>query len=163
MAIFQIKNGQAKTLPRCREKQIMRPFIHLALVLLLSCSAKNDTTEKDIATEAIDDLRPTEPKEVVVDNGYLLGSLLNFDSEEELMKLFHQDITRAVGYYPEGMGEYQNTLLFQGTTNQVEFVWRDDSVNFSGLSFVIVRGKETDWRTAEGITLGTKQSALSST
>jgi len=58
------------------------------------------------------------------------------------------------------MGEYPNTLLFQGTKNEVEFVWRDDSVNFSGLAYISIAGKETDWKTEEGITLGTNLKEL---
>lgn len=89
-----------------------------------------------------------------------LDSLLKFDSEEALKKAFDDDVKRSVGYYPEGEGEYANTMLFEGTKNEVEFVWEDDSLNFSGLTYVIIQGKGTDWKTREGITIGTSLKEL---
>ena len=74
--------------------------------------------------------------------------------------MFGDSIKRSIGYYPEGMGEYQNTLLFPGTKNEVEFVWLDDSVTFSGLAYIKLAGQLTDWKTKEGITLGTKLKEL---
>ena len=60
-----------------------------------------------------------------------------------------------LGYYPEGMGEYNNSLLFPDSKNEVEFVWRDDPLSFSGLLYFELAGQDTDWKTKEGITIGT--------
>ncbi len=87
--------------------------------------------------------------------GFPLDSLLSFDSEAELKKVFKSNVKRSVGYYPEGMGEYANTLLFPDSKNEVEFVWADDSINFSGLQYIKISAENTDWKTKEGITIGT--------
>ena len=94
-----------------------------------------------------------KPDKTTID--FPLDSLLSFDSEEELKKIFKNNVKRSIGYYPEGMGKYANTLLFPDSKNEVEFVWADDSLNFSGLQFIELSGNETDWKTKEGITLGT--------
>lgn len=101
-----------------------------------------------------------EPKSKIAKIDFLLDSLLKFDSEAELTEVFGNNVKRSTGHYPEGLGEYQNTLLYPGTENQVEFVWIDDSVNFTGLAFIEVGGEKTDWKTIEGITLGTDLKVL---
>ena len=84
-----------------------------------------------------------------------LDSLLSFDSEKELKKSFKNNVKRSIGYYPEGMGKYANTLLFPDSKNEVEFVWADDSINYSGLVYIQVCNMRTEWKTKEGITIGT--------
>jgi hypothetical protein len=96
-------------------------------------------------------------------NDFLLDELLRFDSYKELKKVFGEDVIMSRQYYPDEigrMGVNQNTLLFPGTKNQVEFVWLDDSINFNGLAYINLVGHETDWRTSEGITLGTSLKQL---
>lgn len=89
-----------------------------------------------------------------------LDSLLAFNSEAQMKKVFGEYVTHSTGHYPEGMGEYENTLLFPGTENEAEFVWADDSLNFSGLAHVRIEGERTAWKTKEGITLGTTLKTL---
>lgn len=84
-----------------------------------------------------------------------LDSLLLFDSETQLRECFGSNVKSSKGYYPEGMGEYNNTLLFPNTKNEVEFVWHDDSLKFNKLMYIKLSGKNTDWKTKEGITIGT--------
>lgn len=84
-----------------------------------------------------------------------LDSLLHFDSEAELKNVFGADVQRSTGYYPEGMGEYANTLLFPGSRNQVEFVWKDDSITFSGLAYIEIDHDSSEWKTKEGIAMNT--------
>lgn len=89
-----------------------------------------------------------------------LDSLLSFNSESALKKIFGENVKRSTGYYPEGMGEYNNSLLYPDSKNEVEFVWEDDSLNFSGLLYLELHGKNTDWKTKEGITIGTSMKEL---
>lgn len=114
---------------------------------------KQDTISKD--TE--------EPKEETVQNNIKideissipLDTLLSFNSAEELKKVFgEENIKNSTGYYPEGMGEYNNTLLFPDTKNQVEFIWTNEK-DYSELSNIVLSQKNTDWKTKEGITIGT--------
>lgn len=142
----------------------MRHCIFLTILILAGCSTEKGTIEESNAgreTGAVLPANPSSgPKNAIAEIDFPLDSLLKFDSETELTKVFGDNVKRSTGYYPEGMGEYQNTLLFPGTENQVEFVWVDDSVNFSGLAFIEVGGRKTDWRTIEGITLGTDLKVL---
>lgn len=143
----------------------MRQFILGTILLLSSCSTKkegieeNKTTTDTIAVIQSNSVM-TEPKKEIEQIVFPLDSLLKFDSEEKLREVFGDSIKRSIGYYPEGMGEYSNTLLFPGTANQVEFVWVDDSVTFSGLAYINITGQMTGWKTKEGITLGTKLKEL---
>ena len=86
---------------------------------------------------------------------YPLDSLLSFDSEAALKEVFGEHVKRSVGYYPEGMGEYENTLLFPDSKNEVEFVWEDDSIQYNKLQYIRLYKKDSDWKTKEGITIGT--------
>ena len=131
----------------------MKKIIPILLILFLlnSCS---DGRKKEVSTEK---------KAVTVDLlniNYPLDSLLSFDSEEALKKVYGKHVKRAVGYYPEGMGEYVNTLLFPDSKNQVEFVWEDDSLKYNKLQFIRISGKNTDWKTKEGITIKTDMKTL---
>jgi hypothetical protein len=143
----------------------MRHFIFGTIVILSACVTKKEPTEENkIGKDTIEIIpraaSPTEPQTETVIIDFPLDSLLKFDSEVALMNAFGTNVKRSTGYYPEGMGEYPNTLLFPDSENQVEFVWVDDSANFSGLAYIEVHGQKTDWQTIEGITLGTRLKTL---
>ena len=143
----------------------MRLLIIGILLILFSCSPKKDATEEDqsvadTTAPTLSDSVTVEPKVEIVQMDYPLDSLLKFNTEDELKKAFGSNVKRSIGYYPEGMGEYQNTLLYPGTPNEVEFVWIDDSLEFTGLAYIQVNGHATGWRTKEGITLGTRLKEL---
>lgn len=125
--------------------------ILLLLFLLNSCG---DGTKKEASKEI-----KTITKDILTID-YPLDSLLSFDSEAALKEAYGNQVKRSVGYYPEGMGEYTNTLLFPDSKNQVEFVWEDDSLHFKKLQYIRLSGKNTDWKTKEGITIGTQMEAL---
>ncbi len=149
----------------------MRYFIFGTMLLLSGCSAKKDANKETVdvdsasgaphgaVSEANNEAIPGSISREIPDENtpvtYPLDSLLSFNSETELKQIFGNDVKRSTGYYPEGMGEYQNTLLYPGTKNEVEFVWLDDSVEFTGLICIKVSGENTGWKTSEGITLGT--------
>jgi hypothetical protein len=130
----------------------MRHFILGTVLVLSSCSAKKNIEEDKTNTDTVGVTKSVVAEQI----DFPLDSLLSFDSETELKKVFANNIKRSIGYYPEGIGEYPNTLLFPGTNNRVEFVWLDDSISFSSLVYINIAGQETDWKTEEGITLGTK-------
>ena len=121
----------------------MKKIVQLSLILFLigSCSDKKNKSTSVASNK------------IKID--FPLDSLLSFDSEKELKEVFGKDVQRSKGYYPEGMGEYTNTLLFPNSKNEVEFVWEDDTLNFNKLFSIRVFGKNTDWKTKEGITIGT--------
>lgn len=143
----------------------MRQFALCTILLLLSCSVKKEGVEESNNSADTVALTPsnseiTESGQAMTQIDFTLDSLLKFDSEAALIAAFGDEVKRSVGYYPEGMGEYQNTLLFPETANQVEFVWLDDSVTFSGLAYINITGQGTAWKTQEGISLGTNLKEL---
>ena len=134
----------------------MKKIIQILLIIILLNSCSNEVKKPTIkATETT-----TVAKKDISEVNYPLDSLLSFDSEEALKKVYGTHVKRAVGYYPEGMGEYKITLLFPHSKNQVEFVWEDDSLHFNKLQYVRIYTKETDWKTKEGITIGTSLKEL---
>jgi len=131
----------------------------LSMVILLWCCTNNKSNEQetglDDSVTSVDRDSAAAHVVQVPAPGFPLDSLLAFDSESDLKKTFGEKLRRVKGYYPEGMGEYSITLLFAGTTNQVGFVWKDDSVTHSGLEYLTVSTPQSRWRTKSGIGIGT--------
>ncbi|HEY9045631.1 MAG TPA: hypothetical protein VIN08_07030 [Ohtaekwangia sp.] len=140
----------------------MRKFILCAIVFVVvwSCTTRKEQSEAGAVSQDTIHSDSAGIREAAVAVNFPLDSLLSFQSEEALKNIFGANVKRSTGYYPEGMGEYQNTLLFPGTRNEVEFVWEDDTVAFKGLAYIQVDGEQTDWKTKEGITLGTRLKEL---
>ena len=138
----------------------MRPFFPIIIFALitLGCSAPSNQKEEAKDTRKVNLEKKSTPTNIgdilSFPANYPLDSLLSFDSEAALKKVFGQHVKRSVGYYPEGMGEYANTLLFPDSKNQVEFVWSDDTLNMAELTAIKLYGNRTDWQTRENITLG---------
>ncbi|MCT4582672.1 MAG: hypothetical protein N4A35_14740 [Flavobacteriales bacterium] len=87
---------------------------------------------------------------------YLLDALLSYNSEAELIEKFGQEnVTRNTQYYPEGMGEYVSTALYENTPNEVIFSWSDDTLNFQGLLTIKVSKQNSPWSTQKGLHIGT--------
>ena len=141
----------------------MKRILHVLKMLLMNSCAESTDKKKEVPSskELKPDVKVTSKTKVdsVAKNSFEitfpLDSLLSFDSEKELQKVFGKNAKRSVGYLPEGSGEYANTVLFPNSKNEVEFVWEDDSIHFDKLAFIRISGKNTDWKTKEGITIGT--------
>ena len=132
-------------------KNLLLNLLLTLTAFFVSCGESRDDQQIDEQdTPAADVIEKDRPVTY-----FPLDSLLHFSSETELKDAFGENVKRSVGYMPEGMGEYKNTLLFPGSSNEVEFVWRDDSVSYSGLKYIRIAGQSTDWKTKEGITIGT--------
>lgn len=141
--------------------------ILVLIFTIVGCSDKPNKKSKTgntLDTVTIDsknnlDLFQKVPKDDITNSAFKidfpLDSLLSFDSEEALKRVFGEAVKRSIGYYPEGMGEYTHTLLFPDSKDEVAFVWEEDSVNLKKLQYIKVFGKHTDWKTKEGITIGT--------
>lgn len=117
------------------------------LFLLLMAPACSDRTDQQQSPNM-----DAENESFVID--YPLDSLLSFDSESALKEVFKSNVVRSSAPLPEGMGVYPNTLLFPNSQNEVEFIWKDTS-NLSGLLSIEISEKDTEWKTKEGITIGT--------
>ncbi|QHI34868.1 hypothetical protein IMCC3317_02130 [Kordia antarctica] len=131
----------------------MKKILQALLIIFLLNSCSNGT-KKEASKET-----KVETKDVSKIE-YPLDSLLSYDSEVALKKVYGEHVKRSVGYYPEGMGEYATTVLFPDSKNQVEFVWEDDSIHYNKLQYIRLAGKQTDWKTKEGITIGTDMKTL---
>lgn len=141
------------------------PLLFAALLLTTSCSnnTNESTTEQSQNEPNQQENNALSTNSSSNKSGFIdvsLDSLRSFNSEKELKVVFGDHVKRAIGQHAEGMGEYNNSLLYPDTKNEVEFVWKDDSINFSGLVFLKLKGKDTDWKTEEGITIGTRMKEL---
>lgn len=133
-------------------------FLVIVIVSITSCKEKE---EANVAkTDEVFIEEHTTAVEEEEKNKFVLDNLLKYNSEAELKEAFKGKVKRVKGYYPEGMGVFLKTVLYPGTKNEVEFIWKDDSLNFNQLLEVKVHKKNTDWKTKEGITIGTNLKAL---
>ncbi len=132
----------------------MKRFIYISLIIImiLSCKQKENKTIIPV-NEKVEN----EETRIINEekNEFVLDNLLQYNSEAELKKDFKGQVKRATGYYPEGMGEFTKTVLFPGTKNEVEFIWKDDSLHFNQLLEIKVFKDSTNWKTKDGITIGT--------
>lgn len=132
----------------------MKAIVGIILAgLIASCLLVYDQTgnnqQQPPVTADVETTTPVEPS-------FILDELLTINSEAELKKKFgEENVKHSKGYYPEGLGEYENSLLYPGTANEVEFVWQDDTLTFSGLAEIAIYKKGTDWKTTDDITIGT--------
>lgn len=132
------------------------------IIVLLACKQSNEdklnSKESPLVISKPEDLEKNIGKEKTLE--FVLDNLLQYNSEAELKEAFKGQVKRAKGYYPEGMGEYTKTVLFPDTKNEVEFIWKDDSIHFNQLLEVKVFKDSTRWKTKEGITIGTNLKTL---
>jgi hypothetical protein len=104
------------------------------------------------------------PNESVVnaptaDHSFVLDSLLDYDSEQELINRFgKENIGRDTAWYPEGMGQYMVTVLYPGTKNEVALSWLD-SASYMGLDEIRVSADSSEW-ISKGVMIGTPLSDL---
>lgn len=125
----------------------MKKIFQISLILLtiVSCAKKSN---KKVQTNSL----TTNAFKI----DFPLDSLLSFDSEKKLKEVFGtNNVTRSVGYFPEGMGKYNYTKLFPNSKNSVQFNWEDDTLEFNKLSSIRINEWNSDWKTKEGITIGT--------
>jgi hypothetical protein len=119
-------------------------FLLIAVcAFVFACTTKTETVTNNVQTE----------------NKFILDSLLKYDSEQDLITKFgSQMITRDTSWYPEGMGQYIETVLYPNTKNEVRFVW-SDSTSFSQLQYLSVVRDSSDWST-RGVKVGTRLNEL---
>ena len=130
-------------------------MIRIVTIVVLACSTLACTQSSNTASEAT-----TAPVTASIAATLTLDSLRNFNSEASLAQTFGQDnIQRDTLYCPEGECTYIATILFANTNNQVEFSWAD-TTSFSGLTTVKVNTPGSEWKTANGIGIGTPLTTL---
>lgn len=152
-------------------KKIIIPALTLAL-FAASCGEKKEEKKNDESapakTEKIevteDTVKTVEENTAVTRNVELFPSdlskvafesILEMQNEEELKMAFtSNNISRGIGYMPEGMGTYMVTKIFADTENEVTVVW-DDTTNASGISWIETSAEGGQWRTKLGIKVGT--------
>jgi len=130
----------------------MNRILQLLLVcfIIVACA---DATKNKPKNEGLE-------KSIEID--FPLDSLLHFDSESELKTVFGEFVERGIMRFPESEETHAITLLFPGSENEVVFTWEDDTLNFNKLVYLQVSGKNSDWKTKEGLALGTSIEELES-
>lgn len=128
----------------------------LFLIMIFSCACGNEENTNNNhsgnAHERNQEERATEPTTI-------LNDLLQYENEAALKVDFPGLVSRSEGYLPEGMGAFQQSVLYEGTPDEVHIVWNDDQ-NFRDISYVQITGKESRWHTGSGIRLGSSLADL---
>jgi len=124
-----------------------------ALLLLTACNNKKDkesAKEKAVPTEFID-------------------SLLTIKDEKQLIEIFGDEFITTDSVYDTEGNRSEVTLIYPGTVNQVEVVWKNPRKK-SGISKVTIHAffdeqnevylPNSRWKTSYGVTLGTSLKEL---
>ncbi len=122
--------------------------VSLVLYLFLSCKMDKSTNQTD-ATQ----------KDFVIVPGERVGLIRATTTEAEVEQYYGaknikiQEVPIAEGDTREGV------LLFPGTKNELEIVW-DIAADFGQPEFIRISQDNTDWKTQDGITVGTTLETL---
>lgn len=151
-------------------KKIALTFLASSL-LVASCGDKKEKSEEKTSENKEQTIKKDNPDdtlreviaekeviqrhvELVPERAIPLESILSYVNEDELKQAFGGDnVSRGVGYMPEGMGTYMVTKIFVDTKNEVTVVW-DDTTNASGISWIETRAKGGDWKTKQDLYVG---------
>lgn len=134
-------------------------FHNSAIFVLLLVAACATKPSEETSTEQAKDSTALELDDQALPPfsiDYPFDSLLGFDSEAQLIEAYGKDnVVRELRYCPEGLCDYDASILFKGTAAEVEFMWKDDSVNFNTLMAIETYGTKPIWKTKSGIGIGT--------
>lgn len=150
-------------------------FSYLILSVLFAsltmCSARSDQkssqtlTQTDSISDTIEKSKDSVFTTELMRDSFLLDNLFAFGSEEALIKTFGKsNVTRVEEFSSEVEGSWWVSVLWAGTKNEVRFLW-SDAQNFETLNKIYHIGSAehkyvSDWKTTEGIRLGTTLAEL---
>ena len=127
------------------------------LLLLVFTECKKNTQKSKPAVSSAQEVNQ-ESNVLDFPKQFPLDSLLSFNSEEALIEIFGDHVTRSISSDNEGISEFPITFLFRNSENQVTFYWKD-TLQMTCLKMVHIgcstTTKATNWKTKEGITYGT--------
>lgn len=130
----------------------MKKFLPMLLLCGMLGSCKNDAS-KAVAngSNPINDLK--------VIPGSRVGMITAHTTEAELERLYGAENLK-IERIPVAEGEAQEgVILFPGTRKEIEIIWQ--AANSEGTpAFVRITRDSTDWKTEEGITIGSSLEAL---
>lgn len=133
---------------------------------LTMCSTKSDKKSclQPITTDSLDNTIEKSKDSIftteLMRDSFLLDDLFAFGSEEALIKTFGKsNVTRVEEFSAEVEGSWWVSVLWAGTKNEVRFLW-SDAQNFQTPNKIYhIASAEykfvSDWKTTEGIRLGT--------
>jgi hypothetical protein len=129
--------------------------------ILVSCGNTTENNNTAASVNVITDSSASKTSDNVKNDStntnktpLLLDNLLKYNSEKELIAKFGKDVKHTKEWGAEGTEEFECSVLYPETKNQVQFNW-NDQVKYSGLTSVEIYGESSDWKTKSGIALGT--------
>lgn len=134
----------------------------MALIVSACAEEKKETEENEKKTteqeaekteesEAVSE-EPSTPKAIETK---VLDDLLVYDNHAEVVEAFgEENVSTKFISGPEGMGGSENTILFEGTKDEVWISWMNDTTK-SDLIAVEIRHPESTWKSKSGVGVGT--------
>jgi hypothetical protein len=113
---------------------------------LFGCGQKNKQTENTTQVK--------DSANWICIPGIQVGEIKANTSEKDLIRIYgkknvaQDSVSLGEGYYEKG------TVVFKGTKNEVQITWKD-SLNLANPEVIYIRQPNTEWKTKEGITIGT--------
>ena len=143
----------------------MKQLLTIAAIALLMTACgeeKKEMEEKETKTteQEADKTEETEeeskePSAPKALETKVLDDLLVYDSHAEIVEAFGEEsVSTKFISGPEGMGGSENTILFEGTKDEVWISWMNDTTK-SDLIAVEIRHPESTWKSKSGVGVGT--------
>jgi len=116
------------------------------LLLLMNCT--NDAKNKNSAETA------ASTNDFVIIPGERVGMITATTTEAELQEMYGADKVK-IQSIPIGEGDTQEgVILYPGTPNELEIIW-ETAASEGRPAFIRIGKDSTQWKTQEGITIGT--------
>jgi len=138
----------------------MKIFIKLLLLGVILNACQNSKTESTSTDSTLAIKQETPTNDFVCVPGERVGIITASTTLEELQAKFGNDVSaRDTVYIGEGYFEI-GTILFKGTPNELQILWKDTTNFKNPANLMIGRNAEsnptqTQWNTNTGIKIGT--------
>ena len=144
-----------------RKSALAQWLVMIALAFSISaCNSDNKKTSGEAATftEEVEQ-KPSPEMDFTIVPGERVGGIIATSTEADIKALYGEEQVEYRSVYI-GEGESQPGIaVFPGTPNELEIVW-DIAAATGNPEFIRISKENTDWRTVQGVTVGTSLEEL---
>ncbi|MDX1943446.1 MAG: hypothetical protein SFU99_22965 [Saprospiraceae bacterium] len=125
----------------------MKQIFSIALILLWFSACKSDSKSSEATSSS-------EEKDFLIVPGARIGLITGSTTEAEVEKAYGEDNIEIKSLDVAEGEQREGVLVFPNTKNELEIIWELEA-DIGKPAFIRLGKENSDWRTAEGIGVGT--------